>query len=719
MGRHILQQNISLAPGFGVFFLYALWVWLCDGVDLVCYLTGLAQCTVLSRALVTAMLAGGVYALRERVCLRRERKDGLYYVLAAVILLFAVHKGIIVDYSMDTNKYHILVQNPGFVSATTENLMPGDFQMFGFRWADRMFYAFRALLGYRMGTIFTGLTAVLMFTQVRSLLTTLFGDRLARCRAVLPRGLGWVFGESLLAFCVTTVSELVIQQGTYMVDSVSIPFALEALYLLLTAWDKKQNGLQMVWFALLNGCYFACKMTHVVYVAPMILLYLFLHRKQVTVQRFAAAFVIAFAPVCVYLIYNVADTGNPIFPYFNHILQSPYFWEDGFKDTRWGPSDLKELILWPIYSCTQPYYRLSEVPNQFPLGTTMYLVVTGLGALTLLLRNKEERPVTGLLLALVLSTFYFWAATTGHSRYYMLGYILTGVLVVDVLSAAFVRRNLLLRLGALGAMVILLVQPWVLMESVSGGFEYAWRDSWNAEQVKANLPYVMRDQDGTVQDDFIPAPDLLLTSFDAFGSICNVLYPEVPIVQKVYLNTAVSDEVRARWAPYVQEALETGVVYEPLFGKNSNVNWKNYVNKLAGYGLTVETIYWPDTIFSADDDILLVQLGLLPEGETNTLLYANAAEDVLTVDPGIVTLQALVTMTQWNAIGEAVTVSVIADDGQLLYTAELLPGETLHLNAQLDLTAYDASVTLRFTCTEGDGETSWQPQCLVLNPHCS
>ncbi len=721
MGKDFEAKKISIGLGFGIFCLYAAWIWLCDANDLLCYLTGIAQCTIASRLLITALLGFAVYLMRGQFALRKCRKDTLYYVLSAVILLFAIHKGIIADTAADTKNYHVILQQPGYIDALHDHMMPADFQMYGFRWVDRMFYGFRAVLGYRMGTVFTGVVALLIYAQIRELLQAVAGRQLQLCCSRLPKGLRWLFGESLLAFSVTMVSELVIQQGSYMIDTVAVPFAVEALYLLLTRWDRPQNALQMVWFALLNGCYFAGKMTHVVYVVPLILLYLLVHRKEVTGKRFGTAFVIALIPVSIYLIYNYTDTGNPVFPYFNGIFQSPYFAASNFKDTRWGPSDLKELILWPYYSNTNPYYRLSEVPNQFALGTTMYMVMTGLCVPAILLRKKKDRLMSCFLLVFVVVSFYLWAGTTGHSRYYLFGYIVTGLLVVELLAWFFAQGYKGIGWLVCLPMAVLLMQPWVLMESVSGGYEYSWRDSRDAETVSAHLEYVLRDQNAAVEmTQDIPAPDLLLINRNALGSVAHLLYPDTPIVFNSYLISKVSQAVQEEHRANIQQALETGVVYEPHLAYGNATDWKEYMERLNSLGLQAEMIYWPETIFDATDDVLLVHLTAQEAEETNCVLYANEPEDTLTAQGADVRLQAVVTMNQWYAVGEDVTFSVIASDGaqeRVVYTQVIDMRETLQLDAMLDLSGFAGGVTLRFESSAGGPENAyWQPQCLVLNP---
>ena len=357
--------------GFALYFVYATCIWLCDAFDLFCFLTGFPQVTLVSRVLVILLMIAAAILLKDLIQIRKSaRPDALYIIGCVIILGFCFYKGIIPDLSTDVKKYHILVQNPGFQAMAKEPFFfSGGFQFYGFRWADRLFYPFRWLLGYRMGTLFGGLVNVLLFTQMRNLLIALYGHKFRiireRCRKafrqpVLP---GILLNESIFAFLITMTYDVFMQSGSYMVDFIAIPFMLEAMHILLTQ-KEQTHAAEMIWYAILCGCFFAAKMTNVVYVAPMVAVYLLKFKKHLSLKRFAAAFLAALVPVSIYLIYAYAETGNPVFPYFNTFFKSPFFSLYDCKDTRWGPSNLKENILWPFMSVFEPYYRTSEIPNQ-------------------------------------------------------------------------------------------------------------------------------------------------------------------------------------------------------------------------------------------------------------------------------------------------------------------------------------------------------------------
>lgn len=48
--------------------------------------------------------------------------------------------------------------------------------------------------------------------------------------------------------------------------------------------------------------------------------------------------------------------GNPLFPYFNDVFQSPWAWLGPYRDARFLPRDLGEVLLFPFFFITDPFH---------------------------------------------------------------------------------------------------------------------------------------------------------------------------------------------------------------------------------------------------------------------------------------------------------------------------------------------------------------------------
>lgn len=82
--------------------------------------------------------------------------------------------------------------------------------------------------------------------------------------------------------------------------------------------------------------------------------------------------------------------------------------------------------MWAYSMIRHPDYRLSEIPAKYNLDLAlMYLGAAGAGLCWIWKRVSSR---TGTLFLLYAASFILWAATTGHSRYFMGGILFAGML---------------------------------------------------------------------------------------------------------------------------------------------------------------------------------------------------------------------------------------------------------------------------------------------------
>ncbi len=541
-----MKTSLFSCTGALLLIIYTFYMWLCDLCRFIAYFTSLSLPLdgFLSGAflliLILFLLAKSFPKLKELLPKREARGRLHFFMMAALlILLFAFYllKGAFPDISEDVTKYHILLQEPKLRDMTGSDLFPGSFQGFGFPLPDRLFYPFRSLLGYRAGTILNLICLMLIFVQSEHILYRLTTGLIRHISPIL----------SFLAVC---QYDLLLQVSTYMVELSSLVLILEALYILLcfipslssdgetSAAEKGLSRAQLfpisAYFTFLCGMIFAAKMTNIIYAAPLILIYVFDIRKQVTPRLFILCFLIGLLPVSIYLIHNYSMTGNPVFPYYNTIFDSPYFPDIDFKDERWGGKGLVEKLLWPFLLISDPGYAKSELPAPYTLGLLSAWVATGLFILGLLIKafkrlirgsgevNKSltsgslpmetlprpkmvivsksltsgSLPSFARLLFFVVCCSLMWSFSTGHSRYYMAGSLslmLLGIIATDGMGRLFsgYEASTLLRLKSLAyhglalfLMLLMLPGPYIsakkaiLSSDWTGTMPIADRTTW-------------------------------------------------------------------------------------------------------------------------------------------------------------------------------------------------------------------------------------------------
>jgi len=716
--------------GFVLYFTYACVIWLCDALDLSCFLMGLPQATWISRVLAALAAAIGCLLLKDRICIRRgTRPDILYFAGCAVILGFCVYKGVIPDLSTDVKKYHLLVQEPGFLSMTSEPFFfAGGFQYYGFRWADRLFYPFRWLLGLRMGTIFGGLVNVLVFTQMRSLLSALYGEKLKAVRESCSRWFrqpavpGALFTESVLAFAITMTYDVWLQSGGYMVDCIAIPLMMEAMHILLTKKEQKHAG-EMVWFATLCGCYFAMKMTHVVYAAPMILVYLIKYRKHFSLKRFVCAFAAAIVPVSIYLLYAYADTGNPVFPYFNTVFQSPFFRIGDFKDPRWGPQNLKDTLIWPLISAFGDRGRMSEIPNEYVLGLKGLMAVLLFRMITVFWQKREQQSE---LLAVVFGCALLWSATTGHVRYFIFGYMLIGVVFAGFAAESLYNRKWICSLFSAGLICILLMTSVKYMESIESGREWAWRNNLNEDLFSENLKWVFRDRGSAenAQPKDKPVSAILLNTSEN-GGVAHLLYPDAAIVSELSLHSiGARSEVVDRQVDTIDGYLAEGGTYDLVIPKVNGLEWEKHFLRMTEKGYRITEIVWPDTCFVREQAVALLGLEKMEDGGANLLYTANEENNRVPAPNEKIQFSACVSLNQtrghWAERNSMFC--LIASDGEKteqVYSSPIRERSTVYVDQTLDLTGFGENVGLELYWMDENGERidTRMYDCFMINAH--
>ena len=393
-----------------LFFLYVFFVWLTDLVLFAGFYTDLSISGTMASVLAACLMLPVLFWFRKSVSAWCPKK---YSWAAAAVglysLLFFILKAMLPEQSTDVYKYHVLLQEPIWRDMIHENLMPGGMQGFVFPLADRLFYLFRAGLGFRMGTVLNLLCFFLILCQLYRLFTRL----------------GWKNGQKywpVPAFFIAAQYDVLMQIGSYMVELISVVFLLECVWFLLE--DAKSRE-EMAVFAVLCGCLFTFKVINALYIIPLLLLYLFCNRKMLTVGQFAACFAAGVLPVSIYAIHTWINTGNPVFPYYNTLFHSPYFADANFKDNRWGPKNIRETLLWPLYAVIRPDYRQSELPAPFTWGygaAWLTAILYGFGCRIRRTRNKSRG--FNILGILVTASSLLWSLLSGHSRYYMGGFLL-------------------------------------------------------------------------------------------------------------------------------------------------------------------------------------------------------------------------------------------------------------------------------------------------------
>lgn len=292
----------------------------------------------------------------------------------------------------------------------------------------------RRALGYRLGTV-VNLLALVWAGRV--------ADKLLR---PYLRG-AWLRAAGVLL--VVLSEHLLFEINNYMADLLALPLTLEATYLALHAGasedesgatkDERAGRRNLVRVALLLGMSVAFKLTNVAMALPVVLYcaYRAVLRGRHGARSLALATLhtsLAFAaPLLPFSVYLYRLTGSPVFPVFNGVFKSAYWPPDNVWDPRWGPSGVREGLLWPVLCAFHPG-RLSELSVY-----TGRISVGFVAALAGLLWPRGDARLRALCFITALGCL-LWSASTGYVRYAFPVEVLSGVVVLAHASA-FARRG--------------------------------------------------------------------------------------------------------------------------------------------------------------------------------------------------------------------------------------------------------------------------------------
>lgn len=703
---------------FAVLLAYTLFIWWLEVLDLLAWLLHIPQGTVLSRA-AALVLCGAVMAAIGRFEWDHAGVSPLFIVGSLFILAFFSVKGFAPDQSYDTQNYHLLSQIPGFVDNLHYHVIPGRFQMFGFRLGDRMFYPFRALLGLRMGTLLNALAMLVIYRQVTVFLSMEAGRLERKCswsKHLAP----------VLAFLIVSRLELIQESGSYMVELLALPFLLEMVFLLLRGLDEAKWEREAVLFCLFGGMLFCLKMTNIVYLVPLVLLYLWKIRKYLTPKLFLGCLVTGVIPVSVYLIYNGIAMKNPVYPYYNSLFHSPYFGEMDFKDPRWGPSNIKEFLLWAYSMIRHPDYRLSEIPAKYNLDLAlMYLGAAGAGLCWIWKRVSSR---TGTLFLLYAASFILWAATTGHSRYFMGGLLFAGMLCGCLVLQGMASISPRLTGGVVFAIMFIVVyagRAYDAYTCVWNGGEWAMR-AVSRESIRSNLPYVFHDHQLFTPEERSKIDRIFLTWSDV-GSYARLAGEDVPVWNRYSIVNELSEQKDA-YIDEIEAAMEAGEgVYDMIpQGLETLESYLEWMNEAGWY---VHDMEYQETILQGVQSFTLAGLEMAHGRENcwyrtqKTFMDAQETEKEVpewrwenTSGDDHPTIRAVLCDPDYWMMKQPFEVEIIVSDGTNSRTAAVIQAgqkEYEPMEVQLDLTGLQGEIKLELVST---AETK---RAVVINPEWS
>ena len=425
-----------------------------------------------------------------------------YWVL---IFLIAFLRSLAPDTSNDVSMARVYWQTPGFVDNINENVFPAGFTFF-FPLSDRLFYYPRILLGYRMGTLFNAMLVILIFGQMCELYEQWLGDRLQELRVKLAEKstnqpifgiLTSFMNKELFAFITISLYYVLADLGTYMIDLAAIPLLLWILNQISSPRQYAAQQPELLFVATICGLIFALKFTNIIFIVPILVVYLWKNRHAIHLRVFLVAIVLGILPSLPYFIYAYTSTGNPIYWTFNAIFKSPYYPDVNFKDTRWGPQTWKEFAFWPLHLIIHPTKNVSEI-SKWP---QVYLFMGYIGAGYALIKSRFIKHKSAYVM--IASMFFvftlLWLKSTGYPRYAIICEMLA-VFLILMMIVELLQSNSKWKCAISIALLTVLTAQCALntVGAALNMYDWSFREPITRNSLsgsyKLNSKYVFRDQ---------------------------------------------------------------------------------------------------------------------------------------------------------------------------------------------------------------------------------
>lgn len=451
------NKKFSINIGIFLLLLYTIFIIL---NDYICFFAKV------DAGIITYFLSGVIvliaaFFLKNKITLKKElfeRNDILFF---SFILIIWLCRLVFPESAFDTLNYHLYLQERPFTDHINFDFFPARWiNTFSLPLADRMHYFFRFLFGYRLGMIANLLILIVIYYQVKRILKLYLKNNKF---------------ISIFALIVIITEQILSNMTTYYVDLFSIPFFLEIILIIIENRGSKLNNYLVLF---MSGIIVSLKISNAFLLIPLAIIYIYKYYKYINWKTFVFGIIVVFIPLCVYLINNYIQTGNPVFPFYNSIFKSSYLAQENWIEDAYGPKNLIERLFWPIYTIFVPRRAFDTDVYYGRIGfgyiVSIIIVIT---AIYNYLKNKtkiqkeEKFALLYIILCLIWSNFMM-----GYIRYVLVLEVMSGIILVIFLYKYFKAKNWIMYICSILVIFSFIYQITnTIHDMTMDSYELSWR----------------------------------------------------------------------------------------------------------------------------------------------------------------------------------------------------------------------------------------------------
>lgn len=407
---------------------------------------------------VTYLWLGNFRPLFEARPTRRE-----WWLLAPYLVILLVRFPLVYP-TYDDLAVHLMWGDYANNMWGSSNFWPMNFGHYFYLPLDMDYTLLLNTLGIRLTIwIFYALTSLWLF----SIFIRLMSEAKDRLKRVLLAG---------LFLLLPLIPHLVGVAGTLMVDYPSLPFCLEALYLLMRRGKDKTLGYLLMVTAVL------VKQSNSVFIAPILVYYAVRERRKVKLLPTVIFVTIA----SLFFVRLYLETGNPISGLFNGIFQSPLYPSGNFSQPLFGPRGWVETLLWPIIGQFGDRYAEGIVSSTAKIFFAPLPIIGYLGSLWLAVRNRSLKYI------LIVASYLLWSYLVGYARYYIaLNLMVLIVMIIDIPAKINHRITEVVSKYKVALFLVILIGSLSSLKT-----DFSWRPHPSLATPMANAYYLSNYQEG-------------------------------------------------------------------------------------------------------------------------------------------------------------------------------------------------------------------------------
>jgi len=419
----------------------------------------------------------------------------IFGVIQVILFIIAMNAG--QDVNWDQLNYHMYIGATWLKGFSPDNLLPAQIQT----WLNPLGVIFTTLPVLCLPPIPAVFILCLYSTACLFLIYLITQIVL---NDVVRASHARIYGILAMAIAAATPSFLSEIGTTYNDNLISAIILLALMCFLKFLGNSRGNILWLAGTGLLLGVAAGLKLSALFYLfsfclSLFIFKYVFRFRYRSLIFCFACiacGFIITYAFWGFHLYH---EYGNPLFPFYNGIFRSAYFFPKNVVDPRFTAKDIAEYLLYPFKCATINNFH-QELFSRY-IQMLVFTLLFLFSCCYFIIKKKSGKEFQGsgnpgliriffFLLTFSCFSYFLWLATFGVQRYFMTIELLLGLLITVILILIIYHKTMRILLLS----VIFLLSAGFIQYPNWGRMPYS--GSWYSESLtekgkEGNILYVM------------------------------------------------------------------------------------------------------------------------------------------------------------------------------------------------------------------------------------